>query len=244
MTTLVRTLTAEDYRAVFEKERLREYPVVDALEARCGYAIDRERLESAAKVLACPVKANPPNWQHGRVLYAVARNYISKYHSGPNLNILDIGTAKGFSALCLEWALNAHDEDWFGRVTSVDVIDPLARVQRNTIAEVDGLLTLGETLRPWQEACEIQFVQSTGVEWLMAHPERIHIAFVDGKHSGHVVLKEGRLLTARQQSGDLAIFDDVHIPDVSQAVNALHFDYRLEYLEVLPHRHYAIGVRK
>ncbi len=47
-----------------------------------------------------------------------------------------------------------------------------------------------------------------------------------------------------QQPGDLAIFDDVHIPDVSVAVNTLHEFYRLEYLEVLPNRHYAIGVRR
>lgn len=251
MTTLVRTLTAEDYRAAFEKERAQTYPVIDAFEARCGYAIDRERLEQAAAVLACPVKVNPPNWQHGRVLYAAARKYLEDSYVdfsllGPRepqaANILDIGTAKSFSALCLLWALD--DSDANGLVTSVDVIDPHARVQRNTIAEVNGLLTLAETLRPWPEAEQIRFLKSTGIDYLEAHQERIHIAFVDGKHTGHVVLKEGRLLTARQQAGDLAIFDDVHIPDVSQAVNALHLDYRLEYLEVLPHRHYAIGVRK
>lgn len=241
MTTLVRALTADDYRAAFAKERLREYPVIDTLEAKCGYAIDRERLESAAAVLACPVKANPPNWQHGRVLYSVARKYLDGLPSG-FWTILDIGTAKGFSALCLQWALLESGRS--GQVTSVDVIDPSERISRNTIAELCGALTLHETLRPWPDSSWIQFRQSTGVEYLIGHPERIHIAFVDGKHSGHVVLQEGKLLAKRQERGDIAIFDDVHIPDVSVAVNSLHLDYRLEYIELLPNRHYAIGVRK
>lgn len=244
MTLLAKAIvSAEEYRAAFAKERARTYPMIDAIEARYGYAIDRERLEQAAAVLACPVKASAPNWQHGRVLYAVTRKYLAPFRGEDGFNVLDIGTAKGFSALCLRWALDdsncLHD-----LVTSVDVIDPAARTPRNTIAEVDGYLTLAETLRPWPEATDITFARSTGVDWLHAHPERIHVAFVDGKHNGHVVRREGVLLTARQQTGDLAIFDDVHIPDVSVAVNTLHHDYRLEYVEVLPNRHYAIGVRK
>lgn len=243
MTTLARAISAEEYRAAFAKERAQSYPMIDAIEARCGYAVDRELLEQAAAVLACPVKANPPNWQHGRVLCALAMERLARptFLTG-EVAILDIGTAKGFSALCLHWALIRSGR--VGRVTSIDVIDPLARVSRNTIAEVDGPLTLAETLRPWPEAQQIRFLKSTGVDYLHAHPERIHIAFIDGKHDGHVVRREGVLLTARQQSGDLAIFDDVHIPDVSVAVSSLHHDYRLEYIEVLPNRHYAIGVRK
>lgn len=237
-------LTAADYRAAFETERVREYPVIDAFEAQCGYAIDRVKLETAAKVLACPVKKNPPNWQHGRVLYAAARKYLAGKPSGC-WTFLDIGTAKGFSALCLQWALNDHAGGArCSGVTSIDVIDPHARVERKTVAEVDGLLTLAETLALWPEASGIRFVQSTGICWLAAHPERIHVAFVDGKHSGHVVVQEGKLLAARQHRGDLAIFDDVHIPDVSVAVNSLHHDYRLERIELLPNRHYEIGVRR
>lgn len=235
-------LTADDYRTAFRVERDRLYPLVDAFEAQSGFAVDRDRLLEAAKVLACPVKANAPNWQHGRVLYAAVSRYIVEHPNTEAFNILDVGTAKGFSALCLLWSL--QDSGKAGRVTSVDVIDPLGRVQRNTIAEVDGLKTLAETLAPWPEAQSIDFRKSTGIEWLHGHGDRIHVAFIDGKHSGAVVLQEGHLLAVRQMPGDLAIFDDVHIPDVSIAVNSLYPDYRLKYLEVLPNRHYAIGVRR
>lgn len=240
---LTLTHTANDYRAAFQAERVREYPVVDAFEQRCGYAIDRARLESAAKVLACPLKKSPPNWQHGRVLYAAARKYLKPYRGEDGITVLDIGTAKGFSALCLRWAMDdsncVHDD-----VTSVDIMDPNARVGRNTIAEVDGLLTLAETLAPWPAALGIQFVQSTGLDWLMSHPERVHIAFVDGSHNGPVVLQEAKLLAARQQPGDLAIFDDVDRLDIAMPLASMHKEYQFDYLHVLPKRHYAIGVRR
>lgn len=246
------TATAEDYARVFEAERQREYPLIDAFEQRMGYAIDRERLESAARVLACPVKRNPPCWQHGRVLYAAALKYFvagwmsASAHPGKfeEANVLDIGTAKGFSALCLLWAMNASEAGDEGRVTSVDVIDPYAPVIRNTVAEINREITLHETLEPWPEAKAIQFVQSTGINWLRAHPERLHVVFVDGKHTADVVAQEAALIAARQVPGDLCIFDDVHLPEIRAVVRGLHHSYALEYLDILPNRGYAMGVRK
>ncbi len=234
------TVTAAAYREAFATEQRVSYPVVDAFEATTGYALDRERLEAAALVLACPLKKSAPNWQHGRVLYSAVRRYLAG-QTGP-VTLLDIGSAKGFSALCLLWAM--QDAKVSGTVVSVDIIDPQARVSRKTIAEVDGLLTLAETLAPWPEATEIRFVQSTGIDWLVAHPERIHIAFVDGSHDAETVQQEGILLGACQKPGDLAIFDDVQRPAVSIAIQALLDAYRFDVLKVLNTRHYAIGVRR
>ena len=56
-------------------------------------------VEAAARVLACPLKANPPNWQHGRVLYAGYRAYLAGLQR--RVLLLDIGTAKGFSAAAM-----------------------------------------------------------------------------------------------------------------------------------------------
>lgn len=240
MTTAV--LTRADYDAAFEAERQVEYPIVDAFEQRCGFAVDRQRLEAAARVLACPVKKNAANWQHGRVLYAAVRRYIHEQSWSSVPSILDIGTAKGFSALCMLWAI--VDEQAVANVVSVDVIDPLGTQRRNTVAELEGLVTLRDILKAWPEAMEIDFRHCTGIDYLEKTKGRIHVAFIDGKHSGSVVRREGVLLAKRQEAGDLAIFDDLQIPDVSQAVTSLHQEYRLEYLDVLATRKYAIGVRR
>lgn len=236
--------TSDDYEEAFTVECAQRYPVVDAFEQRLGYAVKRDELEEAARVLACPVKANPPCWQHGRVLYAMARKFLSGKPSGC-WTFLDIGTAKGFSALCLQWALMDHAGGALtSGVTSVDVIDPDARVRRNTVVELDGSKTLAEILSPWPETTWIKFEQSTGIDWLTKFKGEVDVAFVDGKHSGDVVAKEGRLIAERQQTGDAVMFDDIHLPDVATAVQSMAAYYELEEVRILPHRAYAIGVRR
>lgn len=233
------SLCHADYIDAFDRERAIAYPMVDAYEARTGFQLDRQKLEGAARVLACPVKANPPNWQHGRVLYAAARQRLDGYRG--KAMVLDVGTAKGFSALCLLWAMqDAHVQ---GSLVSVDVIDPRSRERRNTVAEVDGYKTLAEILEPWPESSAIAFRQSTGVDFLNSYTGRIEVAFVDGKHTGAVVAQEGVLLADRQQSGDLVVFDDVHLADVREAVSDLRA-YAVEWLRVLPKRAYAIARRR
>lgn len=231
--------TAAAYQAAFEAECRGAYPAIDAVEARYGFAVDRAKLEAAARVLACPLKKHAPNWQHGRVLYAVARDYLQTHDS---VLLLDIGTAKGFSALCLQWALD-DDPLTVGQVLSVDVIDPNGRVRRNTVAELDGYLTLAETLAPWPEASVIEFRQRTGAEALAWLP-RVHLAYVDGKHTLEAVSVEATMLAERQQSGDVVVFDDAQIEGVARAILRAGRDYAIEYVDVRPERRYAIGVRR
>ena len=235
----LRALSPESYQAAFETEAAKSYHVVDTFEVMAGYALEPERYLPAARVLACPLKVHAPNWQHGRVLYALTRQYLAGCN-GP-VNLLDIGTAKGYSALCLLWAL--QDSPCYGRVTSVDVIDPHGHDRRNTVAECDGPKTLDEILKPWPESQKIDFIQSTGQKWLAEHTERVHVAFVDGKHSYDAVSWEAALLAERQFVGDLVLFDDVQIPDVNMAVMGLT-SYTVQYLNVLPNRQYAIARRK
>lgn len=233
--------SVDAYQAAFELERARLYSVVDAFEARLGYCLGTGRLESAARVLACPVKAHPPNWQHGRVLYALARKVFAELNEGP-VTALDIGTAKGFSALCLEWA--RIDAGRCGQVTSVDVIDPASQVRRNTVADCDGLKSLREIMAPWPEADAIEFLHDTGIDWLTRTSGRVHFAYVDGKHTHDVVKREGLLLSDRQQPGDVVMFDDCQIDGVAQAVRDLEAVYDVQMLVVLPERRYAIGTRR
>lgn len=232
--------TRAQYDAAFGLECQQRYPVVLDVEQRCGHAIDPVKIRAAARILACPVKANPPCWQHGRVLYAEVRRYLED-QSGQVL-ALDIGTAKGFSALVLQWAL--LDSGVPVQVESVDVIDPLAWEYRNSVLELDGPKRLADYLQMWPEAAAIRFYKSTGIDWLARSSDRVHFAFIDGKHTGAVVAKEAALLSKRQEPGDLVVFDDVHIGDVSAAVDSMAHVYSLERLDVLPKRAYAIGVRR
>lgn len=230
------------YTRAFEAERRCTYPVLDRLEQEFGYAVNRTRMEDAARVLACPVKRNPPNWQHGRVIYALLRRLASSYEG--KMHVVDVGTAKGYSALVARWALDdAGKRD--SVVASVDVIDPTARIYRNTIAEADGPLTLAETLTPWREdAARVWFCCARGADWLRHNWDaaRLPFAFVDGKHTYDAVREESEVVSTRQKSGDVMLFDDAHIPQIERAIEALR-GYRKTRIDVLPHRAYVIAVR-
>jgi len=224
---------------VFEKEKAQNYPLIDMFEKNWGFAVSRQRLEHAARVLACPVKANPPNWQHGRIIYTVLRVYLRR-HLSEHVTLYDIDTAKGFSAIVMSWAMK--DASATGQIYSVDVIDPAARTLRNTIADCDGPSTLAEIHAGFPEARSIKFMQSTGVNALSSNGRRVHFAFVDGKHKYEAVRVEGKLLHARQEMGDIIVFDDVQIKGVQQAVDELT-GYTKDYITINAQRSYCIATR-
>lgn len=237
------SLSATDYSIAFDRERRNSYLEVDAIERGFGYAVSRVALEDAARVLACPVKKNPPCWQHGRVIYAVARKTCDKKRGQARpLLFLDVGTAKGFSALCMQWAIRDANLEK-ASVVSVDVVDPLARVRRNTVAEVDSELTLAETLAPWPEAKAIQFVQASSVNWLALNSGPIDLVFLDGKHRLDVVTHELQLLANRQEKGDVVILDDLQIPGVAAAAEDAKSDYDVAVVKAHNDRQYGIAVR-
>jgi len=235
-------LTNQQYDTAFELECKNTYPYVDQFENQCGWILDKTRMENAARVLACPVKVNPPCWQHGRIIYSMLWRYLSQV-TFQNLLVLDVGTAKGFSALCAQWALD--DAGRNGKVISVDVIHPVAREKRNTVAEIDGLKTLYEIIEPWPEAKKIEFYQSTGVKWISANiADRINFAFLDGKHTQEMVQVELHMLWLRQYIGDIVILDDVQIPGVAAAMRAASKRYRFRTITAVPKKRiYAIGER-
>jgi predicted O-methyltransferase YrrM len=236
--------TKKQYDEVFELERLNVYPAMDDYEKRAGFSIGRAWLENAARVLACPVKVNPPNWQHGRLIYAALRKRVEGMVG--RVVCLDIGTAKGFSALVMCHAL--HHAPSIGVVVSVDVVDPEARLMRNTVAEIDGPKTVAETLDAVaMMRGEIRLIKSSGVDYLLldylrATDERIHFAFVDGKHSYESVSQEWRLLQTRQHIGDVAVFDDIQIEGVGRAVSEIA-GYQIEQVLLKPGRAYAVATR-
>jgi predicted O-methyltransferase YrrM len=231
--------TADAYRAAFEAERAQGYPAMDQLEARLGYCVDRRRLEAAARVLACPLKKNPPNWQHGRLIYAMGRHYL-RICGNEEQTWLDIGTAKGFSACVMSWAL--EDAGVPGDVASYDIIAPHSREPRNSVA--DGQ-TVHEFVAPFRAPGVLMTFHLA--DSLRAFPaqSRINFAFIDGSHTYEGVRSDIEIVTARQQPGDVILFDDMQVPGVRRAVHepwsAL---YSVEEIELLPKRRYAIVVRQ
>lgn len=231
------------YRAAFVRECAIDYPQVTAVEDQLGYRAPPAHLLEAARELACPLKVNPPNWQHGRVLYAHLRAYLAEDRQLGQ--VVDIGTAKGYSALVMSWALRDGERTALP-LWSIDIVDPFDRVSRNTSAELEGLKTVPELVTPHLHGAPMPGFRGGGsIAWLknaVTGCRRIGFAFVDGKHHPQIVRDEIELLARCQAPGDRCIFDDMQIEGLRQQVRRQKH-YAVEFLEVLPKRSYAIGVR-
>lgn len=237
--------TVEAYEAAFDKERQLEYPEIDAFETELGYAIDREVLEAAARVLACPVKVNPPSWQHGRVLYAVASKMLAEGRTGL---FVDVGTAKGFSACMLAHAVVAAGRRDV-RVVSIDIVDPSSKVLRNTVEEVERgePLSVYDVVNGFLPDANVVFTGGGSIPNLrrmMLRKEHVMLAFVDGKHSYPAVLSDLELLRQMQEPGDVLVFDDLQLPPVAQAVKRAEAMYDLREISAGPRRTYAVATKR
>lgn len=237
-------LTTKQYDAIFERERHSSYPIVDAYEKMHGYAIDRTKLESMARTLACPYKANPPNWQHGRIIYSTLRRFLLGTTFSERITVLDIGTAKGFSACVMTHALADHKVD--GMVVSLDIVDPSQRVARNSVAELDGLKTVDEFVEDHiNKSVHAAFFGRGSMPWLnyaLDQNGRVPFAFVDGKHTYDAVCFEVAALAQLQKPGDVVVLDDCQIEPVGRAVRQQRM-YTVNYVDIGP-RIYAIAVRR
>jgi predicted O-methyltransferase YrrM len=236
-------VAAELYEQRFASEQEREYPEVD----RCMLRYKLTEPETgnfllAARTLACPVKENPPCWQHGRLVHGLAVEACARAKANrlPHFTLMDIGTAKGFSALMMQWALDFSGV-MGGKVISTDVIDPYDKVRRNTVAEAlaGRWLTLRETLQPWPESEPIVFWGAEGVEALRQLKEavaKIPFAFVDGKHTHEAVSKELGLIAGMQSRGDVILIDDLQVQGVRRAFAEIHTAYELETVIAIPNQ--------
>lgn len=236
-------LTKRRYDEIFELERANEYPIIDAYEKEMGFAISRDLLEHTARTLACPFKANPPNWQHGRVIYATLKRFLVDCRHDVSIHALDIGTAKGFSACIMSHAIAGSQIEC--DIVSVDIADPHSRIIRNSVAELDGVKSVFEFVKGYVAPSVNVSFMGHGSSRLLANAisQNAHIpfAFVDGKHTYEAVVFEGKSLAVLQRPGDVVIFDDIQIEPVGRAVRDLKC-YDIRYVDIGP-RIYAIARR-
>lgn len=237
----------ETYLSLFHNAREKEYPEVDRFEAACGHAIDREWLDELALHTQVSVKKSAICYAHGRVLYAAIRRYLDR-NRPKRVNILETGTAKGFSALCMSRALSDANVD--GVIVTIDTLPHDRAFYWNAIDDLDGKKTRRELLAPWREWIDrIVFLQGPAREMLRGLSlSRVNVAFLDAAHTRDDVLFEFGVIAEFQEPGDMVVFDDVTpgiFPGVVSAVGEIQnkYDLGLEQIEASDSRGYAVLVR-
>jgi hypothetical protein len=236
----------ETYMRLFEQASAREFPEIDQLEVDLGYSISKDWLDSLALHTQVVVKKSPLNWQHGRLLYAALRLYLSLRERESPVTVFETGTARGFSALVMAKALEDSQSD--GQVVTIDTLSHSRNMFWNCIDDVQGKKSRADLLAAWpQELKRIIFLQGMTPRQLpRIGLERIGFAFLDAQHTFSAVLAEFDWVSARQKKGDVIVFDDVtprQFDGVVEAIASIQRQgmYEIEYCGVPEERGYAVA---
>lgn len=234
------------YRALWDACRSESFPVVDAFEAETGVAVDKAWLDALALRTQVVIKKSPICYQHGRLLYAALIQYVRSSRSA-TINILETGTARGFSSVCMAKALK--DSGAAGKIVTFDVLPHDAPIYWNCVADVEGAKSRSDLLVDYHDLLEayIVFVQGdASLQLPKVQMPRVHFAFLDGAHRYSDVHREFATLKDKQLSGDVVFFDDYStdgFPGVVSAVDEIceQYGYDKRVLEVTPERSYVIA---
>ncbi len=226
----------EVYLERFEEARQRVYPSVDAIEETTGHRIDRAFLDDLALHTQIVLKKNPLNFSHGRILYSFLRAYLDALDPSEHVTILETGTARGFSSICMARALADHGRT--GSIVTIDILPHQRPIYWNCIDDHERMKTRTELLEPWRAYLKnIMFLTADSNDALSAlHLDRVHFSFLDGAHTREDVLAEHAYVEARQRPGDVIVYDDVseQFEGVRAAVEAIAAGdaYAVERLEI------------
>ena len=189
-----------------------KYGDVSNWEERCGYRIERIWLDKLALLTQVTIKQGELNYQHGRLLYAELSRYIYEQKEKgrhQDISVLEIGTAKGFSSICMARAL--IDSGTTGHIVSIDPIPHKKRIYWNCIKDNEGRRSREELLEDYKpELKRIVFIQGWSpycLERIGLH--EIGLAFIDGIHLYEQVKREYAFISRHQKAGDIIVFDDI-----------------------------------
>lgn len=241
--------TKEDYLRLWTNEKQVTYPEIDQLENSLGFSVDKEWMDNLALHTQIVKKTSPLCYQHGRILYAALRKYLSEKASPSPLTIFETGTARGFSSIIMAKAL--RDANAQGKIVTFDILPHNIPMYWNSIDDHDGPRSRKALLAPWADLaeCYILFVEGDSrINLSRVSADNIGFAFLDGAHGYNDVLFEFDTVAKKQKIGDVIIFDDYNTEDFPGLVKAvddgcLALGYAKQVIECGKNRKYVIATR-
>lgn len=240
----------EEYLRLAEEAKKEIYPEIDEYEKLKGFKIDKEWLDDLALHTQITVKNSKLCYAHGRLLYTALLDYISKQNDNDvkeRITIIETGTAKGFSSLCMAKALD--DSRRNGIIITFDFLPHFKKMYWNLIDDVDGPKKRSELLDKWKKLISNYIIYQQGdtrLELKKLQVDRINFAFLDGAHTYEDVMYEFNEIKNSQINGDIIVFDDYSNKKFSGVVRAVdkicnEFGYEKKLLKSLNTRGYIIA---
>ena len=245
--------TERDYLKLAEDVKRQNYPEIDAYEKDKGVEIEKTWLDYLALHTQITIKKSTLCYAHGRVLYSTLSSYLQNLNKDlktEKIFILETGTARGFSAICMAKALEDNNRD--GLILTYDVLPHSIKMFWNSISDnLCGPQTRSELLNYWGDLCQkyILFNQGdTRLELGKIYTDRVHFAFLDGAHTYKDVMFEFSHIKDKQKIGDIVVYDDYNIkkfPGIVKAVDEIcnKYSYHKKLLKSSDDRGYVIATK-
>ncbi len=236
-----------DYENIYEKSILKNYKNIDNYEKKFHRKLDNKWFNNLALTTQVVIKKSSINFQHGKILYYELQKYLEQ-NDNNFVNILETGTARGFSSICMSRALN--DKDTKGKITTIDILPNDKRIYWNSISDLEGKKTRTELLNQWSDMLvNIDFIQGSSKKVLNnLNIDRVNFAFLDGAHNSNTVNFEFNWVKKRQKKNDVIIFDDYNTKDflgIVELVKKIEIEkiYKVEKIFSEENRGYAIAYK-
>jgi len=191
-----------------------ELEFVSSLEKMLNVQINKEFIDSVALHTAIYLDSygNQPNYkvtyQQGFVVYALFRKYLEATNYD-YYNVVEVGTAKGFTALCLAKALDDCNKK--GTIHTIDVLPNDKKIYWRCIGDMTGKKNRPELMENWSVLRDnfIKFHHGSSLNILSSlNLKRVHFAFLDGSHDYQHVSYELNFLKNLQKNNDMIVCDD------------------------------------
>lgn len=169
-----------------------------------------EEINEIAKIGQVCVKKSVLMWLHGYLLYVSLDSFLKK---NPNIEytyILETGTARGFSSLCMAKALK--DNNRKGKIHTIDIIYNDIPIYWNCIKDEECKHTrkdLFKNTEYYELFSYVKFHTGRTLDVLNSvNIKRFHFAFLDAQHDYHNLNYELDYTKKKQETDDIIICDD------------------------------------
>ena len=237
-----------NYIKLFDEVKQLNHKNIDDLEKEYGYKINKFFLEELALETQITIKKSINNYQHGRVLYSVLSNYVNQ-KKNEEINILELGTARGFSAICMAKALDNLSVK--GTIVTCDIIPHKKKIFWNAISDHDNKKkTREELILKWNNLFKYINFFHGDINQIIKKTKfnRINFAFIDAQHEYLDVKKEFEFISNLQKKGDIIIFDDIQeqFPGIGQLLDEIDSteSYEIKKIFSTSKRGYGIAKKK
>lgn len=175
--------------------------------------IDRNFIIDLAYITQITLKKSEINIDHGKILYALSTNMFKK-NLTKKFTIVETGTAKGFSSICMAKAI--YDTEVKAQIFTFDLIGHSKKSIWNNISDIHGPISRKEMIHKWRYLSDNYIHFISGYSHLNIKNfnfNNIDFAFIDGSHYGHDIYFEFMEISKYQLKGDQILFDDYDHPN-------------------------------